>query len=245
MTTIAFANPDDQVSGYYQAGDHGDIGAWIRAKLDQAIYEWKPLRLVFNDETEDYTRAAAAARKYIQKKGYFRIYQYWYDGCNYGGEDYIKGRPIPEAEVPRGGTCWASDFWRFDETAVVPEEMQEEKGYKCAAGAAGAAGAAAVQEQLLSEAAVRAGAAAMARAAAAAAGRGVDGERVEDVAAAVPPPDPDMCMVCMGTHAETLVMPCGHSVACQECSQGLVGTINAHRCIVCRTPIESILVDGE
>lgn len=231
MTTIAFEDPNSQVSGYYRADRDGDISAWVRGKLDRAIDEWKSLRLVFDDDTNDYDRAAAAARQHIQSKGYFRIYQYWYDGCNYGSEDYIKGRPIPEGEVRRGGTCWASDFWQFDEAAVV----QEEEGCECGAEGSAKAGAAAAA----AVAAVRAGAAALARAGAVAVG----GDGVEEEAA--PAPEPDLCMVCMSTHPETLVMPCGHSVACGECSRGLVGTINAHRCIVCRTPIESILVDGE
>jgi hypothetical protein len=65
-----------------------------------------------------------------------------------------------------------------------------------------------------------------------------------EAVATPPPPEPDMCMVCLSSHSETLVIPCGHSVACRECSQGLAKTVNAHLCIVCRTPIERILMDG-
>lgn len=76
MTTIAFANPDSQISGYYRAGSDGDIGEWVRGKLDQAIDEWKPLRLVFDDDTDDYEQAYEAAYEHIQRRGYYRIYQY-------------------------------------------------------------------------------------------------------------------------------------------------------------------------
>jgi hypothetical protein len=51
---------------------------------------------------------------------------------------------------------------------------------------------------------------------------------------------PLKCLVCMDRTANTLVEPCGHSVVCKECSQGLESTPNKTLCIMCRTPIVSI-----
>ena len=203
MTTIDFADSESQVSGFYQADRDGDLEEWVLCRLDQAFSEQKPLRLAFDDWTNHYERGMKAARPHILAKGYHKTYQYWYDGCNHRGEDYIKGRPIPES----GGALppyspWASHFWSFEDT-------------EGSTAAPVASTPSLAQKQAISEA-----------------------------GAAAPPPEPDMCMVCLSSHAETLVMPCGHSVACRECSQGLAETVNAHLCIVCRTPIERILMDG-
>jgi hypothetical protein len=176
---------------------HGDLGIWVKANIDEAFVSKKPLRLVFDDSTDHYERAAKVARTHIQAKGYYKVYEYWYDGCNFSDEDYIKGRPIQEGR--RGGSCWSSEVWKFHDTEI-PDEQEVMCGGVVEASAATAAAAA---------------------------------------------PEPDVCVVCMEGHPETLVIPCGHSVACRACSDQLAVGINAHRCILCRTEIETILVDGE
>ena len=252
MTTIDFADSESQVSGFYQADRDGDLEEWVLLRLDQAFREQKPLRLAFDDWTNHYERGMKAARPHILAKGYHKTYQYWYDGCNHSGEDYIKGRPIPES----GGALppyspWASHFWSFEDTegstaapvastpylASTPSLAQRRANLK--------ARQRWLEQQRQAEQ------------------RWLERLRQEELrmkkrlqqeelrmkmrgeaVATPPPPEPDMCMVCLSSHAETLVMPCGHSVACRECSQGLAETVNAHLCIVCRTPIERILMDG-
>lgn len=51
------------------------------------------------------------------------------------------------------------------------------------------------------------------------------------------------CMVCLEHKADTMVLPCQHQVACRGCSDRLRDTPNAHKCIMCRQPITSVLAD--
>lgn len=230
------------MSAYYRASEDGDIGEWVRRWLDKAVEDWSDVRLVFDDDTGDYERAEAAARAHIQAEGYYHIYEYWYDGCNFSDEDYIKGRPIPEDGGRRGGTCWASGVWQFEETepaaapAAAPEEVIDVESESEPEPAAAAPAPRTPRSPERTEAAARAAAAAIARA--------EGGGSVLPAEPAVQPPEPDMCVVCMERHAETLVLPCGHSVACRECSRGLAGTANAHLCIVCRGQIDEIVMDA-
>jgi hypothetical protein len=53
------------------------------------------------------------------------------------------------------------------------------------------------------------------------------------------------CIVCNDAPRETLVIPCGHSVACKNCSDQLCGTNNATQCIYCRQEITCIITNNE
>jgi hypothetical protein len=59
--SINLASADRSVSGYYTR-DAGDLEEWVRTKIDEAVDNWQSLRLSFDDETDHYTGAAAAAR---------------------------------------------------------------------------------------------------------------------------------------------------------------------------------------
>lgn len=55
--------------------------------------------------------------------------------------------------------------------------------------------------------------------------------------------EPNECSVCMAAPADTLVLPCGHSVVCAACSKTLAaqaGSTNRERCVVCREPISHV-----
>jgi hypothetical protein len=56
--------------------------------------------------------------------------------------------------------------------------------------------------------------------------------------------EPVTCIVCMEKPADTLVLPCNHQVACRACSDRLKSTPNAHKCILCRQSITSVVTDG-
>lgn len=160
-------------------GDDAAFARRITGAIDKCVTEGLDLRLTFDDETDDYKRAVAIAKPHIKANGYHQVYEFWYDGCNYGGEDYIRGRPIKPDNGSRGGSCWASSVWTFDDVEQAPP----------------------------------------------------------------PPPPPERaeeCVVCQDAPPDTLVAPCGHVVVCHDCSDALVGTSNAHICVVCRQPIESI-----
>jgi primosomal protein N' len=53
---------------------------------------------------------------------------------------------------------------------------------------------------------------------------------------------PAECVVCMSNAPTTIVQPCGHRVACQDCSDKMNVPGSLHRliCVMCRTPITSI-----
>ena len=51
------------------------------------------------------------------------------------------------------------------------------------------------------------------------------------------------CMICMDNKANTLVVPCGHSVVCAVCSEKLKDTPDRLTCVRCRSPIEEVLSD--
>lgn len=51
------------------------------------------------------------------------------------------------------------------------------------------------------------------------------------------------CMICFENQPQTLVLPCGHSVVCKNCSHGLKRTADAKICVRCRNPIKEILED--
>lgn len=50
------------------------------------------------------------------------------------------------------------------------------------------------------------------------------------------------CTVCMSAPADTLVLPCGHSVVCAKCSLILARTTDSNRkhCVVCRESITHV-----
>jgi hypothetical protein len=50
------------------------------------------------------------------------------------------------------------------------------------------------------------------------------------------------CVVCLGTVANTLVLPCMHCVVCEKCSIRLKSTPDANQCIQCRKPLTNILL---
>jgi hypothetical protein len=52
----------------------------------------------------------------------------------------------------------------------------------------------------------------------------------------------ETCMVCLDRLANTMVLPCEHSVVCKQCSDLLKkDAINAHKCIKCRQDIKFLL----
>lgn len=51
------------------------------------------------------------------------------------------------------------------------------------------------------------------------------------------------CMVCLDKKADTLVLPCMHSVVCRECSERLKGTSDRNKCLRCRKKIKKVLSD--
>lgn len=52
--------------------------------------------------------------------------------------------------------------------------------------------------------------------------------------------EPFECMICMDAAPTTIVYPCGHCVACSDCSVGLRATADKNVCVRCRRPIERI-----
>lgn len=54
---------------------------------------------------------------------------------------------------------------------------------------------------------------------------------------------PDTCCICMVEPADTMVLPCMHQVVCADCSRELKNTRDAHICVRCRRPINSVLKD--
>lgn len=55
--------------------------------------------------------------------------------------------------------------------------------------------------------------------------------------------DLEGCIICNSAPIETLVLPCGHSVVCKECSNQLKNTNNAKLCIYCRQEITDVIKD--
>lgn len=53
----------------------------------------------------------------------------------------------------------------------------------------------------------------------------------------------DTCMICFDRRADTLVLPCGDSVVCRQCSVALQSTADRQICVRCRRPITMILND--
>lgn len=51
------------------------------------------------------------------------------------------------------------------------------------------------------------------------------------------------CMICLDRPANTLVLPCMHSVVCNQCSEELKNTPDHSRCVRCRQQIEEVLQD--
>lgn len=47
----------------------------------------------------------------------------------------------------------------------------------------------------------------------------------------------DTCIVCLNRRANTLFLPCGHSIVCKTCLTEIESTSNRDMCILCRTPI--------
>jgi len=105
----------------------------VTEAIDKCVTEGLDLRLVFDENTNDYEQARLIAKPHIKANGYHEVYEFWYDGCNYGGEDYIRGRPIKPDNGRRGGSCWASGVWTFNDVespkeqrgAPVPERADE------------------------------------------------------------------------------------------------------------------------
>lgn len=55
------------------------------------------------------------------------------------------------------------------------------------------------------------------------------------------PEEPQQCIVCQDSEADTTVVPCCHTVACKACSDKLKTTTNAKTCILCRQAITHVL----
>lgn len=54
------------------------------------------------------------------------------------------------------------------------------------------------------------------------------------------PNEPDECSICLDRKANTLVMPCEHSVVCETCSKDLKNTNDRSVCCHCRNPIDAV-----
>ncbi len=52
----------------------------------------------------------------------------------------------------------------------------------------------------------------------------------------------ELCVICLDKAADTMVLPCEHSVVCHACSKKLESTNDARLCVQCRRPIEHKLV---
>ena len=53
----------------------------------------------------------------------------------------------------------------------------------------------------------------------------------------------DLCMICMDAPADTLVVPCMHSVVCRSCSSSLKDTRDSNTCVRCRRAITEVYAD--
>ncbi len=53
--------------------------------------------------------------------------------------------------------------------------------------------------------------------------------------------DDEICIICMDNIADTMVLPCEHTVVCKKCSAKLKMTNDAKTCVKCRREITSIL----
>jgi len=56
--------------------------------------------------------------------------------------------------------------------------------------------------------------------------------------------EPVTCVVCCSSHADTMVLPCMHTVVCRQCSTKIKNTANATICLQCQKPITDVLVNG-
>ncbi|MBL4665489.1 MAG: RING-HC finger protein [Nitrospinaceae bacterium] len=56
-------------------------------------------------------------------------------------------------------------------------------------------------------------------------------------------PTQTMCVVCLETAGDTLVLDCGHVSVCRACSLKLKDTPDAKVCVQCRQPIVEVLMD--
>jgi len=54
-------------------------------------------------------------------------------------------------------------------------------------------------------------------------------------------PFPPICVVCLESPVDTLVLPCMHSVVCKTCSEKLANTPDAHVCVRCRKPLTEVM----
>jgi len=163
---------------------HPESEAAALAEVDRCFDAGVPLRMLFDDSDDAlYPRMETAVKQHVRRHGYHRTWEYWYDGCNYAGVDMIKGRPIEDGNGRRGGSCWMSDVWRFEDPPPRPPPR--------------------------------------------------------------PPSPAAECVVCLDAKPDTIALPCQHIVCCRACSRTLATTPSAHICVVCNTPIERVLADGE
>jgi hypothetical protein len=51
----------------------------------------------------------------------------------------------------------------------------------------------------------------------------------------------ETCIICQERPADTMVLPCGHSIVCVTCSKGLAKTGDARNCVQCRQRIDEVL----
>lgn len=192
------------------------LEARVLEALEPALMRMEHLRIDFDDSTGEYHEAVVMVRRYAVLHGYHQVYEFWYDGCNQQGIDMIRGRPIRPDNGPTYGTCWRSTAWTFDDDEV--EQIFAEE-----------------RERLAELARVQQDDAELARS--------LSSEEVRPAPAADQGGE-DGCLVCFDAPAETLVMPCGHAVACRACSQTLAAGPNRTLCILCRGLIGEILTDG-
>lgn len=54
------------------------------------------------------------------------------------------------------------------------------------------------------------------------------------------PNEPNECSICLDKAANTVVMPCEHSVVCEQCSKDLKNTNDRAVCCQCRNPIDAV-----
>lgn len=69
-----------------------------------------------DDDIDRFNTLLKRVKQYVRDKGYHDKYHFWTDGCNYASQDYFNMCDKVLSQY-RGGSCWRSGFWTWDEVA--------------------------------------------------------------------------------------------------------------------------------
>ena len=74
------------------------------------------LNLVYCDSDPNADNVEMAVKNHVFKRGYYKTYNVWTDGCNYADEAHIIFQKITNPPLKRPHRCcgWASEIWKFD-----------------------------------------------------------------------------------------------------------------------------------